>query len=170
MFALGCLLAAKIPHTGWLLALIVAGAPAGPFDRHGDVRRKVSLFAMPLYGRELARALAVEPCFAGLAVPLAAILGLATGGRPFEAAMGVTIVAATLAASLVGLSASLRTGPNAALYIALAVAAEAAIVAPLILRPAHPLLFTVPVAIAIAFFALRAFGETLARYDPLPAL
>lgn len=175
LLGFGCALAivllapAKIPHTIWLLILIVAEAPAAAFDRGSNPRRRVSFFAMPLYGRELARALAVAPCLDSLAIPLAVVCGLAARHHALETATAVTILVAALAATLVALSASLRTGANAALYVALAVAAEAVIVAPLVFRPAQPLAFTLPIAMLVAFVALRAFGETLARYDPVPA-
>jgi hypothetical protein len=168
-FALGTFAPAIMTHTGWLVTLLAIGAPSSSFDRRHNPRRRVSFFAMPLYGRELARALAVEPCFASLAIPLAIILGLASGRHPFAVDTAITILVAVLTSTLVGLSAIVRTGENAALYIALALVAEAAIVTPLVFRPAHPLLFTLPIALALAFVALRAFGETLARYDPVPA-
>jgi hypothetical protein len=156
-FALGRFAPAFMTHTGWLVTLLAIGAPTSPFDRRNTPRRRISFFAMPLYGRELARALAVEPCLAWL------------GRHPFALDTAVTILVAVLTSALVGLSAIVRTGENAALYIALALVAEAAIVTPLVFRPAHPLLFTLPIALALAFVALRAFGETLARYGPLPA-
>lgn len=175
LLAFGCAFATvllapqNIPHTIWLLLLIVAEAPAAAFERGSNPRRRVSFFAMPLYGRELARALSVAPCLDSLAIPLAVVCGLAVQHRAFETATATTILVASLAATLVALSASLRTGANAALYVALAVAAEAGVVAPLVFRPAHPLIFTLPLAVLVAFVALRAFGETLARYDPVPA-
>jgi hypothetical protein len=168
-FALAALSRASLSHTAWLIVLIVIGAPAGPLDHRTSARRRVSFFSMPLYGRELARALAIEPCLASLAIPIGIVLGLTAGHHAFSLDTAVTVLVAVLTATIVGLSASLRTGENAALYVALAIAAEALIVAPLAFRPAHPLLLTLPLAVLLAFAALRAFGETLARYDPLPA-
>ncbi len=80
----------------------------------------------------------------------------------------MTVLIAALAATLVTLSARLRTGAEAALYVGLAWAAEAAVVAPLFVVPRHALPAAGTLAAVITFFALRAFGETLARYDPLP--
>jgi hypothetical protein len=37
-----------------------------------------------------------------------------------------------------------------------------------VLRPAHETAAGLALTVIIGFFALRAFGETLARYDPLP--
>jgi hypothetical protein len=167
-FALAATFADRMSASMWLVLLVVAEAPAAAFDHRNDPRRRSSFFAMPLYGRQLARALAVAPCLDSLAVPLGILGGLALAGRPLGAAANLTLIAAALAATLVALSARLRTGRNAMLYLSLAIASEAGIVAPLFLRQPKPLLSLILAAL-IAFTALRAFGETLARYDPLPA-
>jgi len=168
-FSLAALAGARLPAIAWLAFLIVAEAPAAAFDGRNDPRRRVSFFAMPLYGRQLARALAVAPCLESLAAPLAVIAGLALAGRPLGGAGALTVSVAAVAATLVALSARLRTGREAALYVALALAAETSIVAPRFLAPAGSLTLSLALAGLIAFCALRAFGETLARYDPIPA-
>ncbi len=130
--------------------------------------RSISFFAMPLYGRELARAHAVAPCLGALAAPLGFAAGLALRHAPASAQLlGVTLLA-NAAGALVNLSAVFRDGPRAWLYHALTVAAGLAIAAPLALGTPHPVAGAGLVAVAIGFIALRAFGETLARYDPLP--
>jgi hypothetical protein len=168
-FAIAAFAAERVSASMWLVILVIAEAPAATFDRRNDPRRRSSFFAMPLYGRQLARALAVAPCLDSLAVPLGILGGLTLAGRPLGPAASVTLIAAALAATLVALSARLRTGRNAMLYLTLAIASEAGIVAPLFLGQPNPLLSLILAAL-IAFTALRAFGETLARYDPLPKM
>jgi hypothetical protein len=167
VFVLAVLLAARIPRAAWFAALIVAQAPMAAFGRQCGPNR-VSFFAMPLYGRQLARAIAVAPILAALAAPLAVVAGVALGGRPLEPVAAASILAAAAAATLVALSARLRTGSNAALYVVLAMATEAGLVVPLFFAHAESFALPLIVAAFIAYVALRAFGETLARYDPLP--
>jgi hypothetical protein len=59
-----------------------------------------------------------------------------------------------------------RDGLRAALYVGIAIGAVATI-ALSALVPEHGLEIALAVAFVEGFFALRAFGETLARYDPV---
>jgi len=78
------------------------------------------------------------------------------------------VVLATVVATLVSLSSVFRDGMRAALYVGLAVGTVAIIAAAAALQPERATTIAFAIAIVVGFFALRAFGETLARYDPLP--
>ncbi len=169
VFALAAATATELGRTAAVVLLVLAEAPAATFDRRVDLMHRVSLYAMPLYGRQLARALVIAPCLASVAAPVGVIVAFAMRGVAFRDGTDIALLLAAIAATMVAASARLRTGANAALYVALSLAAHVAIVAPLLLHAAHPLLWSVPLAAVIGYFALRAFGETLARYDPLPA-
>ena len=181
VFALAAATATELGRTAAVVLLVLAEAPAATFDRRVDLMHRVSLYAMPLYGRQLARALVIAPCLASVAAPVGVIVAFAMRGVAFRDGTDIALLLAAIAATLVrpstrlrtatavAASARLRTGANASLYVALSLAAHVAIVAPLLLHAAHPLLWSVPLAAVIGYFALRAFGETLARYDPLPA-
>jgi preprotein translocase subunit SecG len=58
---------------------------------------------------------------------------------------------------------------RAALYVVLAAVVGVAVTVPWLLHARHGALLGASLAAIAGFFALRAFGETLARYDPLPA-
>lgn len=120
----------------------------------------------PLFGRQLARAKALVPCTATLAA--VATYTVVGSVRELHAAGVVGFVAAVAAitTTLVALSASLRTGWARALYI---------IEACMVCVAAYALYTLVPYGVAAetlfcviaAFIALRQYGETLARYDPV---
>ena len=169
VFALAAATATELGRTAAVVLLILAEAPAATFDRRVDLMHRVSLYAMPLYGRQLARALVIAPCLASVAAPVGVIIAFAVRGVPFRDGTDIALLLAAIAATMVAASARLRTGTNAALYVALSLAAHVAIVAPVLFRAAHPLLWSIPIAAITGYLALRAFGETLARYDPLPA-
>ena len=67
---------------------------------------------------------------------------------------------------LVALSSVFRDGLRAALYVGIAIGAVVTI-ALSALVPEHGLEIALTLAVIEGFFALRAFGETLARYDPV---
>ncbi len=161
-----------------LLGLLLFGALAASTIR---VRDSV-YFAAPLYGRQLARAHAVVAtcCAATFPIGLAVggVIGLATldvrsydGILIAEAASLGAIVAVTTA--FVALSATLRDGVARLGYHALAFGAGLLVVATLLILNATngpawvAQAITVVVAFIIGFVALRAFGEALARYDPI---
>jgi hypothetical protein len=103
-------------------------------------------------------------------------LGLAAGltlasllGRPVPADAPAMLGALALGqpvTALVALSGCLRRGRARALYAALAIAAGASIELVGVFGGPVALGGSALAAAAIGFAALRAFGETLARYDP----
>ena len=147
----------------------VAPLAAASEDRQAQSLRRISFFAMPLYGRQLARAHAVAPCITALAAPLGFLGGLALRTHQVSASLIAVAILANAAGALVALSAVFRDGPNAWLYYALTVVAGTAIAVPLAVVLPFALVWSFVFAVVIGFLALRAFGETLARYDPLPS-
>ncbi len=133
-----------------------------------EALRHTPLFSLPLYGRQLARSLAVAPALIALAAPLGFLCGLAARHRAAPPEWWVIVLAANAVAGLIALGAVFRDGALAWLYRALAVAAAAAIAAPYAGHVVHALALSLLLALLFGFAALRAFGETLARYDPLP--
>ncbi len=129
--------------------------------------RRLTFFTVPLYGRQLARAHAVAPSLLALSLPLGYAAGAALRGYAPDPQRFVTAVLVALIATLVALSATFRDGRDRALYAGLALGAGLSIAVSY--TPEHAW-FPVTVALAVGegFIALRAFGETLARYDPLP--
>ncbi|GAC1300903.1 MAG: hypothetical protein NVSMB19_08240 [Vulcanimicrobiaceae bacterium] len=150
-----------------LVAIAVLAATRSAEETQVRSLRRLTFFTVPLYGRQLARAHAIAPSLLALSLPLGYAAGAALRGHPLDAEGFVTAVSAVVVATLVALSASFRDGRDRALYVALALGAGVAIAATY--TPDH-VWFRVTLALAVAegFFALRAFGETLARYDPLP--
>jgi hypothetical protein len=134
--------------------------------RSNDVH-DLTLFAAPLYGRQLARALAVPPCIAAAAFPVGTLVAMLGRGEVLPpAALGAALLGAVVAA-LVGLSGAIRTTQWRWAYDALAVLAALLVALPVWLGLPHALGLSLCLALALGFFALRAFGETLARYDPI---
>lgn len=176
--------ASPVYYWGIKFLAVFFGAMAGTELRVRDLM----YFAAPLYGRQLARAHALTAIIAALAYPLAFILALKgvvfpRGEDPFfwSAVLGALgffcvwgvfgMVLPSVVAALVGLSATLRKGAAAAVYFVLAIATGAAL--GLIFQFGLlsfgwlGLALTIALAIVLGFIALRAFGETLARYDPI---
>jgi hypothetical protein len=119
----------------------------------------------PLFGRELARAKALVPCAIAV-VAAAAYCATASlaGWRNVPVTFAETI-AACVPATLTAMCATLRTGPARRLYLVMAAAASAVVVAIVAWT-------SVPwaaggFALVTAFLALRQYGEALARYDPV---
>jgi len=146
-------------------------AAASVVDRqHRRLLRRLTFFAAPLFGRQLARAHVIAPACAALSIPFAYLSGAALAGRALPANVSLGLTAAALVAATISLSSAFREGYRAALYVGLAGAAALTLGLPFELRSPHPLALCAALAALEGFFALRAFGETLARYDPLPDL
>jgi hypothetical protein len=142
---------------------------ASVIDRqHRRLLRRLTFFTAPLYGRQLARAHAIAPACAALSIPLAYLSGAALAGRGLSANVGFGLTAAALVAATIALSSAFREGFRAALYVGLAGTAALTLGLPFELWTPHPVAICAALAALEGFLALRAFGETLARYDPLP--
>ncbi|HVA33807.1 MAG TPA: hypothetical protein VNG31_06635 [Candidatus Baltobacteraceae bacterium] len=117
----------------------------------------------PLFGRELARAKAVTPAIVAALATIAycataAIYDYSGAARDF-----VFALPAVEASTLTALCATIRIGSSRLLYVAMA-CAIAAVAYALAQRAA----IAEPIFCAlVAFFALRQYGEALARYDPV---
>lgn len=119
----------------------------------------------PLFGRELARAKALVPCVAGALAAIAyASMQLARGGHGVPLTLLVAL-AAVVAATLTALSATIRRGASRVLYVLLAAATSAAAYA--LVAGARSVVAELVFCAIVAFFALRQYGEALARYDPI---
>ncbi len=155
--------AAEVTAIGSALAIAFASSPSAAL-----AVRSLFLFSAPLYGRELARALALAPCAVAALFPLAAWAGFSLL-RQSHISVWLTPLLAVVLATLIALSATLRDRWRAALYRTLALSAAATLaITSLALHGSHRATATLALLTIIAgFFALRAFGETLARYDPL---
>ncbi len=156
------------PLAAYVLMTNLAPLASVSEDRQLQGLRRVSFFAMPLYGRQLARAHAVAPCLLSLAAPLGFLFGLALRFHHVSPLLAFVGLLANLAGALVALSAVFRDGPRAWLYYALTAAAGLAIALPVYVHLPFAAAWSAAIAFTIGFLALRAFGETLARYDPLP--
>jgi hypothetical protein len=119
----------------------------------------------PLFGRELARAKAFVPCAAASLAALVYASAQALRGAHDVLLCLLIAVAALVAVTLTALSATIRRGPSRALYVSLAVATSAAAYA--LAAQAHNVLAELGFCALVAFFALRQYGEALARYDPI---
>ncbi len=119
----------------------------------------------PLFGRELARAKALVPCIAAALATLAYAAAAFVGGAPNAPYALAVALAAVIATTLIALSATLRLGSSRALYLLLAALAGA--IAYALAVAAHSLLAALGFCAVASFFALRQYGEALARYDPI---
>jgi hypothetical protein len=149
-----------------LIASTLAAASAAE-KSHAESLRRLSFFAMPLYGRQLARAHAIAPCLLALSIPAGYALGSALRTHEFPAPLFIAMICAALTATLVSLSSIFREGLRAWLYVALAIVVGPIVTLPYVLRPAHETAIGLALTVVIGFFALRGFSETLARYDPI---
>jgi len=173
-FAVVCTIAALFAplfdRTTLLVVVTVLLPLAGATESaNAEAMRRASFFAMPLYGRQLARAYALAPALTALAAPLGFLGGLALRHQALHPGVAAVVLAANVVGALVALGAVFRDGLQAWLYYALAVVCCAALAAPPLLRLPHDVALSLGLAVIFAFTALRGFGETLARYDPLPA-
>jgi hypothetical protein len=150
------------------VAIAAALAAATAAERtHAQSLRRVSFFAMPLFGRQLARAHAIAPLLLATSVPI----GFAAGSALRHAEPGpellVAIALAAFVATLVAMSSAFRDGPSAWLYGVGGALCGIAVTVPLLAELPHGAALTVIASVVAGVFALRAFGETLARYDPI---
>jgi hypothetical protein len=153
-----------------VLPLLIAStlAAASTAERsHAESLRRLSFFAMPLYGRQLARANAIAPCVLSLSIPAGYALGSALRTHEFPAPLFIAMICAALIATLVALSSIFRHGLAAWLYVALAILVGPIVTLPYVMHPAHETALGLILTVVIGFFALRGFSETLARYDPV---
>lgn len=144
-----------------LLGIALALAQSPGLQRHLDRCEQ----SAPLYGRELARAKALVPCVAAALAVVAFALGEASRGGTGLAMTVLVALAALIPATLVALSATIRRGTSRVLYVALAAAACG--VAYALVAFAHSVYAELVFSLLVAFFGLRQYGETLARYDPI---
>ncbi|HEY0798005.1 MAG TPA: hypothetical protein VGD50_02590 [Candidatus Baltobacteraceae bacterium] len=163
-FAFGLLV-----HTQDLLALAtlvsIAGACASRCLRQ-EFRNPI-VFAAPLYGRELARAEAVVPLVRTALFALALVAGTTLRGVLPPLQTLVVVLLSGVVAALTGLSGALRSGWSEYLYALLAISAGIVTALSSRVGGSETLLAPVAAASVIGFIALRAFAETLARYDPI---
>jgi hypothetical protein len=119
----------------------------------------------PLFGRELARAKALVPCIvAALATATYCAAALVGGGSEIPATFLIAL-AAVIPSTLTALSATIRSGSSRLLYVALACAISAIAFVLAVLAGSVPA--ELGFAALVSFFALRQYGEALARYDPV---
>jgi hypothetical protein len=164
---------------GAALAVTVAVGVGGSIVlalRPGPVQelRSLRYYAAPLYGRELARAHAIVPCVRslffvvslGAGLTIAAILTHATIPAQSAALLLALALGQPVTAAIV-LSGCLRRGRDRALYVAMAAVAGCTIELLGIRGDPAAVGAACVAALALGFAALRALGETLARYDPI---
>jgi hypothetical protein len=119
----------------------------------------------PLFGRELARAKALVPCIVALIATLLYVGAQLVRGSPDAPFTLLVVPPAVVACTLTALSATVRRGWQRGFYVVLACAASGAAYA--LAVTAHRVAAELGFCILVAFFALRQYGETLARYDPV---
>lgn len=144
-----------------LLGIAMALAQSPGIHPHLDYCEE----SAPLYGRELARARALVPCTAAALAAVLFALGQAFGDASRAPLTAIIALAAVLAGTLTALSATIRHGMSRLLYVALAAAACCS--AYLLVAAAHCVPAELAFCSVTAFFALRQYGEALARYDPI---
>jgi hypothetical protein len=144
-----------------LLGIVIALDQTPGRHRHLDRCEQ----SAPLFGRELARAKALVPC---IAATLATLLFAATQfarGAPDAPATLLVVPPATIACALTALSATTRRGATRAFYVLLAIATSGGAYALAVV--AHRYAAELAFCVIVAFLALRQYGETLARFDPI---
>jgi hypothetical protein len=144
-----------------LLGVAVALTQGPGRHRHLDLCEE----SAPLYGRELARAKALAPCAVATLVSLAYWACQWLAGFPAPPLSFALALAAVIACTMVALSATLRTGSARLLYLAFACATSA--IAFALAFYLHSAIGEVLFCVLVALVALRQYGESLARYDPV---
>jgi hypothetical protein len=144
-----------------LLGIVLALAQSPGVHPHLDRCEQ----SAPLFGRELARAKALVPCIAAAATVLVYMTGQLLRDNPFAPLTLLIALSGTVACTLVALSATMRHGMLRALYVLLAAATS--LVAYALFEVGRSLPGTLVFCAIVAFLALRQYGETLARYDPI---
>ena len=142
-------------------------------QRTADVT-DLRLFAAPLYGRELARAIVLAPCVRLAVAALVALCTVAVSAAVLHRSLPndawgrlAALLAAEIVATLVAMSGCARRGRERSLYVALALVAGAAVAWLGFTATPTALLAAAVAGGTLGFVAVRALGETLARYDPL---
>jgi hypothetical protein len=144
-----------------LLGIVIALDQTPGRHRHLDRCEQ----SAPLFGRELARAKALVPCIAAvLATLLFACTQFARGAADAPVTL-LVVPPAVIACALTALSATTRRGATKALYVLLAIATSAGAYALAVV--AHSYAAELAFCVIVAFLALRQYGETLARFDPI---
>jgi hypothetical protein len=143
-----------------LLGIAMALAQSPGLHPHLDWSEQ----SAPLFGREIARAKALVPCVAGTLAALVYAVAQLLRGVPGVPLTFLSVLAALVAATLTALSATMRRGARRALYVALAAATSGVAYT---LVAAGSVLAELAFCAIVAFLALRQYGETLARYDPI---
>ncbi len=165
--ALAAIFAPSFGHAA--LFVLAALASVMPIEhQHIASLRRLTFFSVPLFGRQLARAHAVAPTVAALALPCGYAAGAALRGVPISPERFIAAICVVTVATLVALSATFRDGRDRTLYVGLALGASIVLASVDLVTGTHAIAIVGALALLIGFFALRAFGETLARYDPLP--
>jgi hypothetical protein len=149
---------------GCLVFGTLTGVAVSLLQRGGGRFRELELCeqSAPLYGRELARATALVTCIVVTAAMLAYWAVASLYVHPAAAAIALA-ACASYAATLVAMSATVRSGLVRVLYIALACSISAAAFALMRWPAGIALMF----CIVSGFIALRQYGEALASYDPV---
>jgi hypothetical protein len=163
-----------------MLGVLIALAQRG-----GGRLRELELCeqSAPLFARERARATALVPCIAAGTAALAYWLGQFLAGFAAPPAFFALALASVGATTLVALSATLRTAAGRWLYVALAAATTViayvlAVYAQAFRSvPGHFAHYSDAAGVTtevlfcavVGFFALRQYGESLARFDPVPS-
>lgn len=164
---------------GTLLGIVAALAERGTGRLRG---LELCEQSAPLYGRQLARASALVPCIIVAFGTLLNWLAQYLSGFAAPPVFFLLAIVAVIASTLVALSATLREGALRWLYIAIACAVStiafglSIYVDPLVRVPHDAghygdiagVLSELGFCTVIGFFALRQYGEALARYDPIP--
>lgn len=119
----------------------------------------------PLFGRELARAKALVPCVAGALAALVYACAQLLRGLPDVPLTFLVVIGALMAATLTAVSATIRRGVSRVLYVVIAAATSVA--AYVLVMTTRNVLAELAFCAVVAFFALRQYGEALARYDPI---
>jgi len=144
-----------------LLGIIVALVQSPGRFPHLDLCEQ----GAPLFGRQLARAKALVPCaIVGLATLTYVAAATLAGLRAIPFTLVATL-AAVVPTTLTASCATIRSGAARALYIAMAAAVAGA--AFTLASVAASLPGELAFSALVSFFALRQYGEALARYDPV---
>ncbi|MBV8198420.1 MAG: hypothetical protein JO263_09800 [Candidatus Eremiobacteraeota bacterium] len=141
----------------------IAAAMAQSPGRHRDLDHCEQ--SAPLFGRELARAKALAPCIAAILTAIAYLGAALTRGANEIAVAAPVVLSAVVLCTLVALCAAIRRGLPRVLYLIFAIAAGAAAYS--LAAIAHSLWGELLFCAVAAFFAVRQYGEALARYDPI---
>jgi hypothetical protein len=144
-----------------LLGIVLALAQSPGVHPHLDRCEQ----SAPLFGRELARAKALVPCIAAATTVLVYVGAELLRGAPGAPFTLLIALSSTIASTLVALSATTRRGALRALYVLLAAATS--LIAYALVEAGRSVLGELAFCAVVAFLALRQYGETLARYDPI---